>query len=146
MFIYVIYIMGEILNLIDIYDLSRVSDDINKDIINLYNTEISPIKKSLQLHRSQINGIGEILISLSDEIDLNKQKAIEDMIKLDFDKTRFDKLLLNKISRLFEKVNISEDKIISIEKILNIKFYYFCLLVSILYLILFIFFFIFSYY
>ena len=138
--------MGEILNLIDIYDLSRVSDDINKDIINLYNTEISPIKKSLQLHRSQINGIGEILISLSDEIDLNKQKAIEDMIKLDFDKTRFDKLLLNKISRLFEKVNISEDKIISIEKILNIKFYYFCLLVSILYLILFIFFLIFSYY
>jgi hypothetical protein len=128
--------MGERLNLIDRYDLTCMKDDINRDMIKLYNTEISPIKKSLQLHRSQIDGIGEIIMALSDEIDENKEKAIEDMRKTNFDKTRFDKLLLCKTNRLFEKINILEDKMINIEKILIVKFFYFCLCISIVYLIL----------
>ncbi len=128
--------MGERLNLIDRYDLTCMKDDINRDMVKLYNTEISPIKKSLQLHRSQINGIGEIIMAISDEIDENKEKAIESIRKLDFDKIRFDKLLLSKTNRLFEKINILEDKMINIEKILIVKFYYFCLFISIVYLIL----------
>jgi hypothetical protein len=105
-------------------------------MIKLYNTEISPIKKSLQLHRSQIDGIGEIIMSLSDEIDENKEKAIESNRKTNFDKTIVDMTLLCKINILYEKNNILEDKMINIEKILIIKFYYFCLFISIVYLIL----------
>lgn len=173
--------MGERLNLVDRYDLTCMKDDINRDMVKLYNTEISPIKKSLQLHRSQIDGIGEIVMSLSDEIENikkeheidakgiidynfnqtdtivkldekinklnntitilhdeieeNKEWAIESNRKTNFDKTRFDKLLLSKTNRLFEKISILEDKMIDIEKRLFIKFYYFCLFISIVYLI-----------
>ncbi len=97
--------MTERLNLVDRYDLVCLRDEVNRDMIKQYNNEICPIKKSLQLQREQINGIGEIIISLGNEIDKNKEIAIEANRKTNFDKTRFDKLLLNKSNRLSDKIN-----------------------------------------
>jgi hypothetical protein len=61
--------MGERLNLVDRYDLVCLRDEINRDMIKQYNNEIHPIKKSLQLKKSQIDGLGEITETLGNEID-----------------------------------------------------------------------------
>ena len=111
--------MVERLNLVDCYDLACAKDELERKIICQYNNDISPMKKSLQLHKQrldvkdnqlsiikeQITGIGEIIISLGNEIDKNKEIAIEANRKTNFDKTRFDKLLLNKSNRLSDKIN-----------------------------------------
>lgn len=140
--------MPERLNLVDCYDLACVKDELERKIICQYNNDISPIKKSLQLHKQrldvkdnqlsiikeQITGLGEIVIMLSNEIDDNKEKAIESNRKTNFDKTRIDNLLFNRTKRLTEKIDELEELI----KEQNNKFtfmiiYYIFLFVLIIY-------------
>lgn len=61
--------MTERLNLVDRYDLVCLRDEIDRDIRKLYNNDIHPIKKSLQLKKQQIDGLGEITETLGNEID-----------------------------------------------------------------------------
>jgi len=56
-------------NFIDRYDLSCVKDELVRNIISQYNNEIYPLKTTLQLHKKQISGIGELITDIGLEID-----------------------------------------------------------------------------
>lgn len=55
--------------LVDRYDLAIVRDELDCEIRKLYDTEICPIKTSLKQKKVQIDGLGEIVIMLSENID-----------------------------------------------------------------------------
>lgn len=115
--------MSERLNLVDRYDLACLRDEINRDNNKLHNNEICPIKKSLQLHREQINGLGEIITFMANEIDKNKEKSNEDLKKSNLLKIKIDRLLLKKYNRLndlisyltksFENYTVKNDNIVN---------------------------------
>ena len=109
--------MGERLNLVDRYDLTCVKDELESLILKQYNNEICPIKKILHSHREQIDGLGETILMISKEIEINKDKASEYMVKTNFDKIKIDNLLFDRTKRLLEKINILEDKILYNNKI-----------------------------
>lgn len=73
--------MGERINIVDRYDLTVLRDEIDRDLSKLKENEIGSVKSSLQLQRKQINGIGDVLVELGDEVE--KLKNIVNTINKD---------------------------------------------------------------
>ena len=61
--------MGERINMVDRYDLTVLRDEIDRDLSKLKENEIGSVKSSLQLQRKQINGLGDVLVELGDEME-----------------------------------------------------------------------------
>ena len=73
--------MGERINMVDRYDLTVLRDEIDRDLSKLKENEIGSVKSSLQLQRKQINGLGDVLVELGDEVE--KLKNIVNTVSKD---------------------------------------------------------------
>lgn len=109
------------INLVDKYDLACVKDELERKIITVHNNEICPIRKGLQLHRFQIDGLGDVVVMLGNEYD--KIKLLVDIIN-----NRTSKLvekvdeMIEDVNEIIEEVNEHSYSINSINNIFALSF------------------------
>ena len=94
--------------IVDRYDLTILKND--------FELNINPIKKGLQLHRRQINGLGDVVKDLSLELESTNKK-----LNSHLEEDKIDKLgAINYGFNQADKICILDDKIIELENKCNL--------------------------